>query len=73
MIVSLTCPECGNKFEIEESHQAKERQAAALKEQQEEADKEKKEWEQKLLSLYSKDTPENKTEAVADTNEEGKK
>ena len=40
MIMNLTCPECGNKFEIEESHQAKERQAAALKEQKEEAEKE---------------------------------
>jgi len=29
MIMNLTCPECGNKFEIEESHQAKEKQAAA--------------------------------------------
>ena len=40
MIMNLTCPECGNKFEIEESHQAKEKQAAALKEQREEAEKE---------------------------------
>jgi hypothetical protein len=40
MIMNLTCPECGNKFEIEESHQAKERQAAALKEQKEETEKE---------------------------------
>ena len=40
MIMDLTCPECGNKFEIEESHQAKEKQAAALKEQKEEAEKE---------------------------------
>ena len=40
MIMNLTCPECGNKFEIEESHQAKERQATALKEQKEETEKE---------------------------------
>ena len=40
MIMNLTCPECGNKFQIEESHQAKERQAAALKEQKEETEKE---------------------------------
>jgi len=46
MIMSLTCPECGNKFEIEESHQAKEKQAAALKEQREQAEKET----QKLLA-----------------------
>ena len=39
MIMNLTCPECGNKFEIEESHQAKEKQAAALKEQREKAEK----------------------------------
>ena len=31
------CPECGKKFEIEESQQANEKQAAALKAQQEEA------------------------------------
>ena len=41
--------------------------------EQQEADKEKKEWEQKLLNLYSKDNPGNKTEAAADANEEGKK
>ena len=46
MIMNLTCPECGNKFEIEESHQAKEKQAAALKEQREQAEKET----QKLLA-----------------------
>ena len=40
---------------------------------QEEADKEKKEWEQKLLDLYSKDSPGNTTEAAADTNKEEKK
>ena len=40
---------------------------------QEEADKEKKEWEQKLLDLYGKDNPGNKTEPVAGANEEGKK
>ena len=39
MIMNLTCPECGNKFEIEESHQAKEKQAAALKEQRQKAEK----------------------------------
>jgi hypothetical protein len=39
---------------------------------QEEVDKEKKEWEQKLLDLYSKDSPGNKTEA-ADINKEEKK
>ena len=41
--------------------------------EQQEADKEKKEWEQKLLDLYSKDNSGNKTEAVADVSEEGKK
>jgi len=46
MIMNLTCPECGNKFEIEESHQAKEKQAAALKEQREKAE----EKTQKLLA-----------------------
>ena len=37
MTMNLTCPECGKKFEIEESQQANEKQAAALKAQQEEA------------------------------------
>ena len=46
MIMNLTCPECGNKFEIEESHQAKEKQAAALKKQREQSEKET----QKLLA-----------------------
>ena len=41
--------------------------------EQQEADKEKKEWEQKLLDLYRKDNSGNKTEAVADVSEEGKK
>ena len=41
--------------------------------EQQEADKEKKEREQKLLDLYSKDNSGNKTEAVADVSEEGKK
>ncbi|GIT14556.1 MAG: hypothetical protein CM1200mP36_03120 [Gammaproteobacteria bacterium] len=31
MTMSLTCPECGNKFDIEESQEAKEKQAAVLK------------------------------------------
>ena len=35
--MNLTCPECGKEFEIEESQQAYEKQAAALKAQQEEA------------------------------------
>ena len=35
--MQLTCPECGKEFEIEESQQAHEKQAAALKAQQEEA------------------------------------
>ena len=35
--MNLTCPECGKEFEIEESQQAHEKQAAALKAQQEEA------------------------------------
>ena len=37
MTMNLTCPECGKEFEIEESQQAHEKQAAALKAQQEEA------------------------------------
>jgi hypothetical protein len=37
MTMNLTCPECGKNFEIEESQQAHEKQAAALKVQQEEA------------------------------------
>jgi hypothetical protein len=37
MTMNLTCPECGKEFEIEESQQAYEKQAAALKAQQEEA------------------------------------
>ena len=41
--------------------------------EQQEVDKEKKEWEQKLLNLYSKDNPGNKTEAVAVGNKEEKK
>ena len=41
--------------------------------EEQEADKEKKEWEQKLLNLYSKDSPGNKTEISANTNEEEKK
>ena len=58
----------------------KKRQTVLLKlrknkssDEQQEADKEKKEWEQKLLDLYSKDNSGNKTEAVADVSEEGKK
>ena len=35
--MQLTCPECGKEFEIEESQQAHEKQAAALKAQEEEA------------------------------------
>jgi len=35
--MNLTCPECGKEFEIEESQQAHEKQAAALRAQQEEA------------------------------------
>ena len=41
--------------------------------EQQEADKEKKEWEQKLLDLYGKDNTGSKTETTADANEEGKK
>lgn len=41
--------------------------------EQQEADKEKKEWEQKLLDLYSKDNSGNKTETVADASEKEKK
>ena len=37
MTMNLTCPDCGKNFEIEESQQAHEKQAAALKAQQEEA------------------------------------
>jgi hypothetical protein len=37
MTMNLTCPDCGKEFEIEESQQAHEKQAAALKAQQEEA------------------------------------
>mgnify|MGYP002817918830 CR=1 FL=1 len=37
MTMNLTCPECGKEFEIEESQQAHEKQAAALRAQQEEA------------------------------------
>ena len=35
--MELTCPDCGKNFEIEESQQAHEKQAAALKAQQEES------------------------------------
>ena len=35
--MQLTCPECGKEFEIEESQQAHEKQAAALKAQEEES------------------------------------
>jgi hypothetical protein len=37
MTMNLTCPDCGKEFEIEESQQAHEKQAAALKAQQEES------------------------------------
>ena len=50
MVINLTCPECGNKFEIEESYQAKEKQAAVLKEQKEETEKET----QRLLAEQKK-------------------
>ena len=40
---------------------------------QKEVDKEKKEWEQKLLDLYSKDNPGNKTETVTDNTKQEKK
>ena len=50
MVMNLTCPECGNKFEIEESHQAKEKQASFLKEQKKEAEKET----QRLLAEQKK-------------------
>ena len=39
---------------------------------QKEVDKEKKEWEQKLLDLYSKDNPGNKTETVTDNTKQEK-
>ena len=41
--------------------------------EQAEADKGKKEWEQKLLDLYSKDNPGNKTETVTDNTKQEKK
>lgn len=37
MTMNLKCPDCGKEFEIEESQQAHQKQAAALKAQQEEA------------------------------------
>ena len=37
MTMNLKCPECGKEFEIEESQQAHEKQAAALKAQEEKA------------------------------------
>jgi hypothetical protein len=37
MTMNLTCPDCGKEFEIEESQQAHEKQAAALEAQQKEA------------------------------------
>jgi hypothetical protein len=37
MTMNLKCPDCGKEFEIEESQQAHEKQAAALKAQQEES------------------------------------
>jgi len=37
--MNLTCPECGHQFEIEESQQAQEKQAAALEVQKEEAER----------------------------------
>ena len=39
MAMNLECPECGNQFEIEESQQAQEKQAAALEEHKKEAEK----------------------------------
>ena len=39
MNMNLTCPECGHQFEIEESQQAQEKQAAALEVQKKEAEK----------------------------------
>ena len=39
MNMNLTCPECGHQFEIEESQQAQEKQAAALALQKKEAEK----------------------------------
>ena len=39
MNMNLTCPECGHHFEIEESQQAQEKQAAALEAQKKEAEK----------------------------------
>jgi hypothetical protein len=42
MIMDLTCPDCGKKFEIEESHQAQEKQAIALQKQKEAAAEETK-------------------------------
>ena len=50
MIVNLTCPKCGNEFEIEESHQAQEKQDVALKAQRKEAEKET----QRLLAEQKK-------------------
>ena len=36
MVVNLTCPKCGNEFEIEESQQAQDNQAKALAAQEKE-------------------------------------
>jgi len=41
-MTEFKCPKCGHKYEVEESQQAKEKQAAALKQQQKEAQEETK-------------------------------
>ena len=40
MAMNLQCPKCGHQFDIEESQQAQEKQAAALEEHKKEAEKE---------------------------------
>ena len=41
-MTEFKCPECGHKYEVEESQQAQEKQTEALKQQQEEAKAETK-------------------------------
>ena len=67
MVMNLTCPECGNKFEIEESHQAKEKQAAFLKEQKKEAEKET----QRLLAEQKKQLAKEQDSIVEAAVEQG--
>ena len=67
MVINLTCPECGNKFEIEESYQAKEKQAAVLKEQKEETEKET----QRLLAEQKKQLAKEQDSIVEAAVEQG--